>query len=641
MNYSSRFFSLIAFLSLCVCLCSFSVKAQSFQWGKRAGSAQSVNESDWERVNSMAVDVHGNVYALGHVAQDGINVDGDVKTGNGDWDVVLASFTCSGSLRWWKVIGGPSRDFSYTVCTDKLDGVYLSCFLDRSQGGNTIHIDADTTFSGKSLKGVSLIKYDTGGHYKWFRAPQADTIGIDTHSNTYELGMTVDSLGNVYWMWQMAPSVYFNGTFTVPVTNDYIIKYDRFGAFLGTIDLKSLVHDGHLVLNKANGQFYYAGVGTNSMLVNGTTLTSSKFIAAFDKNGNLKWLKQGEARFNTDGFDGNIGLDQDGNIYLASNLEVGEKFMGYAPTLTHSAPMITKLDINGNFKWAATGIVNAATFTNGGVAVRNSGEVILHGKFPGLLKWPGDSTVYNLPLNTGYRPFIARFNTQTGRVLGLDQLPASGCDQFATVSDGRDNVYLGGDFSTTITIAGNTLSKIGGETDWYFAKYGQANCNCTNVPEPLFSMTANGKNANFNYAGSTGITTYRWDFGDGDTAITANPAHSFKDSGSYIVCLKVTNSCGDNTYCSQVYIYPTDVPNIIQVGDVSIYPNPVNTEFTIDGMEPGTVITIYTLMGQNIYSSISTKSKETIDVSKYAADNYIIQLTDKNGNRITKKIVKE
>ena len=67
----------------------------------------------------------------------------------------------------------------------------------------------------------------------------------------------------------------------------------------------------------------------------------------------------------------------------------------------------------------------------------------------------------------------------------------------------------------------------------------------------------------------------------------------------------------------------------------------MNTEFTIDGMEPGTVITIYTLMGQNIYSSISTKSKETIDVSKYAADNYIIQLTDKNGNRITKKIVKE
>ncbi|WP_298939191.1 PKD domain-containing protein [uncultured Dysgonomonas sp.] len=615
--------------------------AQSFQWGKRAGSAQSVSESNWEHVNSMAVDVHGNVYALGHVAQDGINVDGDVKTGNGDWDVVLASFTCSGSLRWWKVIGGPSRDFSYTLCTDKLDGVYLSCYLDRSQSGNTIHIDSDTTFSGNSLRAVSLIKYDTGGHYKWFRAPQADTIGSNSYGSSYELGMTVDSAGTVYWMWQMGPSVYFNGTFTVPVTNDYIIKYDRYGGLVGTIDLKSLVHDGHLILNKANGQFYYAGVGTSSMLVNGTTLTSSKFIAAFDKNGNLKWLKQGEARFNTDGFDGNIGLDQDGNIYLASNLEVGEKFMGYAPTLTHSAPMITKLDINGNFKWAATGIVNAATFTNGGVAVRNSGEVILHGKFPGLLKWPGDSTVYNLPLNTGYRPFIARFNTQTGRVLGLDQLPASGCDQFATVSDGRDNVYLGGDFSTTITIAGNTLSKIGGETDWYFAKYGQANCNCTNVPEPLFSMTATGKNANFNYAGSTGITTYRWDFGDGDTAITANPAHSFKDSGSYIVCLKVTNSCGDNTYCSQVYIYPTDVANIIKVGDVRIYPNPVNDILTLDQLQAGMSIIVSDLYGRIIIKHVVTNKQEQFNTADWSPGTYFVQITDEKGDRYNQKVVKE
>ncbi|OJW99083.1 MAG: hypothetical protein BGO70_03745 [Bacteroidetes bacterium 43-93] len=202
-------------------------------------------------------------------------------------------------------------------------------------------------------------------------------------------------------------------------------------------------------------------------------------------------------------------------------------------------------------------------------------------------------------------------------------------------------MYLGGDFSTTITIAGNTLSKIGGETDWYFAKYGQANCNCTNVPEPLFSMTATGKNANFNYAGSTGITTYRWDFGDGDTAITANPAHSFKDSGSYIVCLKVTNSCGDNTYCSQVYIYPTDVANIIKVGDVRIYPNPVNDILTLDQLQAGMSIIVSDLYGRIIIKHVVTNKQEQFNTADWSPGTYFVQITDEKGDRYNQKVVKE
>ncbi len=547
--------------------------AQSFQWGKRAGSAQTTGGSEWEHVNSMAVDVHGNVYAVGHVAQASVNVDGDVKNGNGAFDVVLASFDCHGSLRWWKVIGGPSKDYGFEVCTDKLDGVYISCLLDRSQSNTTINIDTDTSFTtaGKIYKGITLIKYDTAGNYKWMRQPQSDTIGPTGRINSLDLGLSVDSSGTIYWMWQMYPGEYLNGGLVVSAMNDYILEYDRYGNSVKTLDLKSLVGVGHMTRDKRSGRFYYAGYGnTSTMNVNGVPLISSKYIAAFDKTGKYIWCKQGDAG-DVGGVAGTLGIDGEGSIYAAMLLDVGETFNGFKDKLSsiYISPTVIKMDSNGNVLWGVEAKTNAATFVDGGITLRNSGEVLLHGKFPGLLKWQDYDDSFNLPKNSGYRPFITRFNTTTGKVLGIDQLPASGCEEYATVSDGRDNVYIGGNFYTTLTVAGNTLVKVGGESDWYLAKYGHSNCNCTNIPEPQFSMTKTGQTANFTYTGSSGISTYRWDFGDGDTATTASPTHNYKDSGSYIVCLKVTNSCGDNTYCRQVYLFPNSIANVLSAGDIS------------------------------------------------------------------------
>uniref|UniRef100_UPI002495975D PKD domain-containing protein n=1 Tax=Cellulophaga baltica TaxID=76594 RepID=UPI002495975D len=38
------------------------------------------------------------------------------------------------------------------------------------------------------------------------------------------------------------------------------------------------------------------------------------------------------------------------------------------------------------------------------------------------------------------------------------------------------------------------------------------------------------------------ILTYAWDFGDGTTATTANPSHTFTTGGIYIVTLTVTDN---------------------------------------------------------------------------------------------------
>ena len=61
----------------------------------------------------------------------------------------------------------------------------------------------------------------------------------------------------------------------------------------------------------------------------------------------------------------------------------------------------------------------------------------------------------------------------------------------------------------------------------------------------------------YNLPGS-GAATYAWDFGDGSTGNTASPAHVYAASGTYYVCLTVTDTVGggcSNTHCDSVRVF--------------------------------------------------------------------------------------
>jgi len=54
---------------------------------------------------------------------------------------------------------------------------------------------------------------------------------------------------------------------------------------------------------------------------------------------------------------------------------------------------------------------------------------------------------------------------------------------------------------------------------------------------------------------STGIlagSTWAWDFGDGNTSAVQSPSHTYASTGSYTVCLIVSNICGADTICQTV-----------------------------------------------------------------------------------------
>lgn len=63
----------------------------------------------------------------------------------------------------------------------------------------------------------------------------------------------------------------------------------------------------------------------------------------------------------------------------------------------------------------------------------------------------------------------------------------------------------------------------------------------------VINYTKNNLAVNFDSTGNTDLTglKYSWNFGDGQTANTKNPSHTYSQIGTYTVTLRVTNAYGD------------------------------------------------------------------------------------------------
>jgi PKD repeat protein len=78
-------------------------------------------------------------------------------------------------------------------------------------------------------------------------------------------------------------------------------------------------------------------------------------------------------------------------------------------------------------------------------------------------------------------------------------------------------------------------------------------------------------------------SSYTWTFGDGGTAVTANPTHTYQSAGSYGVSLVVTGPGGTAQEVKSGYITvnpPAGVPTATFSADVVSGTAPLNVTFT-------------------------------------------------------------
>ncbi len=102
------------------------------------------------------------------------------------------------------------------------------------------------------------------------------------------------------------------------------------------------------------------------------------------------------------------------------------------------------------------------------------------------------------------------------------------------------------------------------------------------VPLVSFSFSAAGLTVSFSDSTSgTPPLTWAWDFGDGNSDTIQNPSHTYLQTGTYMVCLTVTDLCGTDSVCVSV-LADTSVNTVhILKSTVSVWGNPAGTELQV------------------------------------------------------------
>ncbi|MEO7523098.1 MAG: PKD domain-containing protein, partial [Ferruginibacter sp.] len=113
---------------------------------------------------------------------------------------------------------------------------------------------------------------------------------------------------------------------------------------------------------------------------------------------------------------------------------------------------------------------------------------------------------------------------------------------------------------------------------------------------------------------SNNATSYKWNFGDGDTSTTANPAHTYTTNGYYNVSLIAYHCCYSDTITQKINLNTTGATNDNLQDSIRLYPNPFSTVMRLShttNVFKNAMLTVYNSYGQKV-KQIDNLSGKTI-----------------------------
>lgn len=673
--------------------------AQSdWQWGIRGGSSTNEFNGDAfeETVVDMATDPNGNVYIISTVGGNNLDVQGQTYifhhtygfAGPADDDHagLIVSYDCDGNYRWGKLISG-TNDFVFEVETDTLGNVYVTGEVFPGQKDPffgdlyEVHFGTDTIIPyspnpKKYKKAHFLARYDTLGNFEQLIMPQADSITFPESSNyAYApLDLVADPDGTQHWFWHLRDVDLSGNPYTPSFEGDtlpkghYVFRYDAQGNYLGETKLEMHTVDDNTGLwtiwinhDPVSGSYYLSGYNelyhlsqttslNCSLHIGGQLVDSPIFVAKFDSLGQSVWMIKGGSNISPNNqFHGRPQICNQGYIFLSGTL-CGDPvitFNGYTAQnnlspIGRNFPVLIKMDAQGNLLWGTHADCQGGSAVFCHVAL-NGDQASFTGSFSDL-QW--GNVYYPGVANSGVDIYLASFDTDTGNFISLDSIGSDfGYNEYPTAiaSGPRGNVYVGGEFSSQMYVAGNTLQNVHGTfgTDFFVAKFGQNNCNCT-LPEAkfTFSGTSNGT-VNFTYTGSFGYNELEWGFGNGIalTTTTGNTSQTYTNPGEYWVCVTAYNNCGYDSWCTMVEPFNLGTGQLSK-NTFQVYPNPFQNQLQIGATEPLSY-RLFSISGKELRSGEVKKGRNTLLLGDLPSGFYMLVLENERGQQRTVKVVKE
>ena len=158
-----------------------------------------------------------------------------------------------------------------------------------------------------------------------------------------------------------------------------------------------------------------------------------------------------------------IAFDNGSNVYVTGSFEGTVTELGSSAGGTDI--FLAKYDANGTLQWAQRfgGLLNEAAYA---VAVTSTGDVVIAGEFNGSFLISGTPFVSSGDPDI----FIAKFSSAGAFQWGNDY-GGTGTDRaYALARDGSGNVYMAGEFSSSVSFGGGALNSAG-ITDIFLVKF--------------------------------------------------------------------------------------------------------------------------------------------------------------------------
>ncbi len=336
-------------------LWSFLGSTQTWQWSKSEGNTGS------DQAMSVVTDLNGNILMTGQYGSPTLTFGNNTLTNamtNGAADAFVVKYNSLGNVLWTQNISGKLQDIGHCIITDALGNVYVSGKFES----DTLTIGSTLLFNSQGTD-IFLLKFDSNGNLLW-----AKNAGGAYHVTGGSLA--VDPLGNVVMTGSFnSPDITFGSTILFnsnPSSHDvFMVKYDPNGnvtwakSFGGKFD--DFVSGNEMDTNGNPvicGHFKYINLPIDGVSVTNSGMgTNDIFVAKFDPNGDVIWLRQ--VGGNQEEYSSNLTLDKNDNVIISGSFQSASITIN-GSTLTNIGgvgmdAIIVKYDANGGFQWARNG----------------------------------------------------------------------------------------------------------------------------------------------------------------------------------------------------------------------------------------------------------------------------------------------
>ncbi len=259
----------------------------NLHWVKQAGGSETDIGID------MAVDNTGNVALCGFFSGSS-TFDNTTLTSVGFEDIFLAKFDSNGNLLWAKQAGGDGTDNCFGLAIDAANNIMITGVFAETA------TFADTSLTSVGFVDIFLAKYDSDGNFLW--AAQAGGPDFDSGA-----GVASDEADNIVLtgtFGSFGPPSGGSATFGNITLNSagmgdvFVAKYDSDGNVIWAKQAGSSSFDsGQGIATDNAGNIVVTGGFNDQSTFGDTTMASNGlldvFIAKYDSDGNVLWVKQG------------------------------------------------------------------------------------------------------------------------------------------------------------------------------------------------------------------------------------------------------------------------------------------------------------------------------------------------------------